>query len=381
MKVKNLGNKGKYTIMGTLGLLAVVFAVVIVAGFAWTMSQGLAMIGSDEAADTALEADEATKDLADAEKDIINCPAEKTAVGTFGAYNKLNETGSETYDMELRCVGTNGAGITSKVTISDTTAGTATFACVSPPVEYTCKGVSTDGVGGDSSRILSIIDGNGAKVVDGNLVFTPKSATFTIDFMTKQHGNLSFKAKDNKNNGAAIYDSNGNLTTLWNAAGVTYQSITNGTVYDETDGIDVTISAKSDGTDTDFSDRGFYVLLELPNNVWQAPTLSVGGVIQENIKGNSAYQTVSENVGYSEREYIYYLDQSILDGGAGVDVRMVVELISGKTATADPIMEFAPRGTFLSIEGGGKVKEGGVKDDSANTAVYAIQAVTLDITA
>ncbi|RKX65142.1 MAG: hypothetical protein DRP42_05240, partial [Tenericutes bacterium] len=127
-------------------------------------------------------------------------------------------------------------------------------------------------------------------------------------------------------------------------------------------------------------DRGVLVLIEAPSTTWATPTVYANGNRLTDIKSTGLNS--NEVKAYADYEYVFLIPESLAwkDAGDGVDVRVVMELAAGvSSATADPEVDFAVRGSVLSIDGV-NVITGGTKDDSATTTIYAVYDMTVDVT-
>lgn len=297
------------------------------------------------------------------------CPDTLRTAVTFDVQNPENKTGVEEYDATGYVFDDAGKIV---AVISDTTNPSATnLKC---GTEYQFKLVATDGASGDNSRIEKVI-GPGS-VSDGVLNFKAEGSDMAFQLYNSQQATIEAKVYSNIDSG---YLCNGDDSCLdYELDGVALQSTVNGTVYNEANGIDVTYKIRAVESDTNWNDFGTYVMLELPTNVWDTPTVWVDG---QKLTDMKAQLNADESKAWSGYEYVYFFDQPILDGGEGVDVRVAVDLAAGvASATADPEVDFSARGAYLSTDGA-SVKRGAVMDDSTQTIVRTVFDSTIDVTA
>lgn len=300
--------------------------------------------------------------------DLGSCPTDGQTTLTLSLQNGLNVTGSEQFDASVVMVGSNGDYKTG----SDTTSGSYTLNCGE---EYTLSVLSADGDGADNSQLESVLIGSNVKVAEGKAVFTASKDSMTIILKATQHGVLEFKAYDetaranacNSDNSCADYETDG----------VSFESSVNATALavGASGSLDYTINARSTAVDTDFTDAYTLIAVEAPVTTWETPSIKVDGKTLTNVKGSL---TAQEEKQFSSYEYIYKIDNAILDGNDGIDVRVYLQALAGVDPSTDPEVDFATAGNYLSVDGT-TVKLGSAKDDSSSTVVYTIQDVTLNI--
>jgi hypothetical protein len=297
------------------------------------------------------------------------CGDTKQMTLTVTAQNKLNTTGTENYDNTIYWFDEAGNSVGS---MTDTTAGTMTFACGK---KYVGKIVSTDGNGGDSAKILSV--SGDAKVVSGNVEILADISTKSITLYTAQHATLEARMYDNKNTGL-MFDSSDASALDYETDGATFTSTSdNATAYDETTGVDVKLQVRATSADTDFNDFGVYVLLDgFDTSVFETPSVYLDNGQLNDVKGQLS---VYESRAYSGYDYVFKFDKRVQDSGDGVEVKVVGTLISGATAGSDLQIDLASIGAYKSISSD-EVKAGSVRDDATTTTVYAVQDFTVDIT-
>ena len=304
------------------------------------------------------------------------CPDTKTTSLTIDVKNTANETGSEGFDITgylYKIVDGEEEYVTS---ITDTTDPTATS--IECGYEYVFKPVSTDGASGDEGHFTKVLSGD-ARIKDGWLYFTADGAKKNIIVGMDQHATLKCRAYDN-NQKALMYDSSDASNSDYETDPVTFTSTTdNTTATDESLGLDIEFECLAVESDTNYNDRGIWVLIDAPTNTWKEPSVYVNGA---KLSEASDLMTNYERRAYSDYEYAFLIPESVVvkDGGEGMDVRVVMDLLDGvSSAGADPQIDFAPRASYLSTDGV-NVKVGAVKDDSSTTQIYSIYDITVDVT-
>jgi len=302
------------------------------------------------------------------------CKETATTTLKVNVYNPLNTSGSENYDVTL--YGFVDGALT--YTITDTTNPSGiTINCGE---EVVFKAVGTDGASGDKSYIKAASGSGGdIKVVDGNLVVRPTKSTMTVNLQIEQHATLECRAYDNVNEGL-MYDNADSSNTDYETDGVVWMSTTsNTTKYSEGDGIDMTFTCRAIQSDTDYNDRGIWVLIEAPTSVWDEPTVLLNG---KALSEASAQLNEDERKAYSDYEYVYFIPQNtiIRDGGEGMDLRVQIELLDGvSSASADPEIDFAVRTQYKTTDGL-SVKVGAVDDSSSTSQIIALYDMSIDVT-
>ena len=302
------------------------------------------------------------------------CKETATTTLKINVYNPLNTSGSENYDVTL--YGFVDGSLT--YTVTDTTSPSGvTINCGE---EVVFKAVGTDGASGDKSYIKSASGSGGdIRVVDGNLVIRPTKSTMTVNLQIEQHATLECRAYDNVNEGL-MYDNSDSSNTDYETDGVVWMSTTdNSTKYSEADGIDMTFTCRAIQSDTDYNDRGIWVLIEAPTSVWDEPTVSLNG---RTLSEASAQLNEDERKAYSDYEYVYFIPQDtiIRDGGEGMDLRVQIELLDGvSSASADPEIDFAVRTQYKTTDGL-SVKVGAVDDSSSTSQIIALYDMSIDVT-
>lgn len=301
-----------------------------------------------------------------------SCKETSSTTLTLNVQNSLNTTGSETFDVDGRLIGTTSGN---REVVSDTTDGSYTINCGE---EYELVLFSSDGDEGDNSIIKKALIGQNAKVTDeGTVKFLAEGAKYSLHVAVDQHGVLEFKAKD-LDLDEYMYDSSDADATDYETAGVTFKSTTDNTTAKAigSDGyFNVMLEARSTRGDTNFNDHYTLVLLTAPVDEWSIPGVEVDGAKVTDVSGAL---TAEENRAFSSYDYIYKIDKPILDGQDGIDVEVYMEALSGVNPSTDIQLDFASAGRYLSVDGV-SYDIGAAKDDSSTTKVYTVQDVTFDI--
>jgi len=306
--------------------------------------------------------------------ELSTCPTDGDSDLKINVYNPLNTSGSENYDVTL--YGFTGDSLA--YTITDTTSPTATTVNCGENILF--KPIGTTGASGDKSYIVSASGtGGDISVVDGNVNIKPTKGTTNVILQMQQHATLECKAYDNFNKGL-MYDNGDSSNTDYETDGVTWTSTTdNSTAYSEANDIDIDFTCRAIQTDTDYNDRGIWVLIEAPAAVWDEPTVLLNGV---RLAEATTQLNNDERKAYADYEYVYLIPQNtvIEDGGDGFDLTVRMELSEGvSSATADPEIDFAVRTQYLSTDGM-SVKEGSVTDASSPAQIISLYDMTLDVT-
>lgn len=305
-----------------------------------------------------------------------SCPTTLVTSTTFNAYNPLNLTASENYDITAYLYKVVDGKEVFDQTISDTTAPTAvSLDCGST---YVLKPIATDGASGDNSRIVKN-RGTGSITSEGFLRFTPTGASASIGIDIEQQATLQARAFSNFDNGYMYDTSDANALDYDELSGSTHvftSTTDNTTVYSEGNGFDITFEVRAIQGDTNWNDKGWYILVDLPTSDYDTPTIRVDGNVVSDMKGNLNADEASAWSGY---EYVYFVDKPILDGGEGVDIRFTDQLKSGVTSsTTNPIIDIGAKGSYLGVDGV-TVKTAGVKDDSSLTLVRTLAKMSIDV--
>jgi len=170
--------------------------------------------------------------------------------------------------------------------------------------------------------------------------------------------------------------------------GVTFTSTTGNTTamaVGESGDISIDLQFKSNSTDGDFNDQGYYILVEAPITVWGTPILTLNGVELVDIKAAGVLDD-KENALWSAYEHIYFVEadklddrtNSIRDSAKTLKFQIKAQGGVNPGASDDIEIDFASKGAVKQTLGG-KVRVSGATDASVASAVFTVQDVKLDI--
>lgn len=323
-----------------------------------------------------------------------NCGTARTTTGKFSQQNGLNTTGNEGIDSTcyLYKVGADGSESFDQ-SITDTTAGTATLDCNQA---YRMFCVSTDGNGGDSARVLSVV-GDGVKVIDGKdekgrdvpgqgIEFLTNAPTYSITWKGKQHGVLQFRAKDLMAD-QLMYDDADSSTQDYELDGVNFSSsVGNTTALAVGAGgkVNVRLEIQANETDVDFSDLGTYIAVKAATTVWDGTSVSAkftngaGSTSSPtNLKGNLDND---ENLLLDTYQYVYFVPDSIRQDSSYFELS--IKALSGvNPGVSDDIeIDFLSKGAVLRTAGeSAGVKFSASTDASSRSAIFAVQDTNIAV--
>jgi len=303
----------------------------------------------------------------------LTCPTDGDTSLTIDVRNILNTTGTEGFDATVYVLAEDGSIVTS---ITDTTNPTA--ATVTCGFKYALAVVRADGENGDNSQVQSILakpSGSNAVVEGGQVYFTADRSNMGLTLGVEQHGVLQFRVYDNVDARFA-YDTGDTDNTAFEADGTTFTDGDNSTAFAVGSGgyIDFRIDMQSTGTDTNANDAYMLVAVEAPVNIWDEPTIKFENTVLSDVKTSAL--SANELIGLTDYEYVYKIDAKLLDDVYSMDFYM--KALAGADPTADVQIDFFPAGNFLKTDGTG-IMTGSHVDDSAKTAVFTTQDVTVDI--
>ncbi|MEM2121744.1 MAG: hypothetical protein QXU20_03765 [Candidatus Woesearchaeota archaeon] len=304
------------------------------------------------------------------------CPSTGLTNLRLEVINTANETGSESFDVTAYLYKINNGVEEYVTTITDTTNPAAI--AIDCGYDYVLKPVSTDGASGNSGKFTKVISGSGS-IRDGWLYFSARSANQQLIVGMDQHATLQCRAYDNKQKGLVFNDDDASNTDYEGDGVVWTSTINNSSPTNEALGIDFSFDCVAVQTDTNYNDRGVWVLIEAPTTTWSTPVVYVNG---NRISESSGLMTPYEARAFANYEYKFLIPESVVikDAGEGIDLRVVLSLLPGVTsANADPEIDLVPRGSYLSIDGV-TVKVGAARDDSATTLIYSVYDMTIDVT-
>lgn len=299
------------------------------------------------------------------------CPDDGDSTVTLDVQNHLNTTGAETFDTAYVLKGANGDYEDG----TDTTAGSETLNCNE---EYTISFRSADGSQGDNSKVEKVLIGPGAKInEDGTVTFTPDRSSYTLRVGISQHGIPEIRVFDEDANGY-VFDSGGATANSYKTTDVTFQSTANQTALAVGAGgeINYRYDIRSTTPDSNVNDHYILVLVDAATGTWNEPNLVFDGSSLSNVKGSGL--TAGESLRYADYEYIYKITDIVDDDEKTLDVNFDARDGVNPGATADPSVDFAVAGKFLSIDGITN-KIGAATDASTPTDVFTRYNTTIDV--
>lgn len=310
-----------------------------------------------------------------------SCPDNLAWAGTADVVNKLNATGTETYDTTAYVYVANADGTRGslKTSITDTTAGTLSLTCGE---NYIVDVLSTDGNAGDSAEILSASEG---KVIDdGALMFTAKGAGNRITLNMNQRGLYQVRAKDQVT-GAFMYPSTsasntGYLTT----DGVTFMSSTDNvtnTAVGAGGKLHVTEYVQAANTDNDLNDLGMWVLVDADPTVWDIDhaAAKLDGSSTPDAKGSL---NPDEKIAFNTYELAFKVPASrVIDNNNELEFDLTLSALGGinPTGSNNITIEYAPIGKYLSSKDSNVLKVGAVDDSSSRARVYTGETTNIAV--
>jgi len=306
---------------------------------------------------------------------FAGCPDDGDTSLKIEIKNSGNLTGDEEYDISGYLYRIEGGQEVYFTAIADNTNPTATT--IDCGYDYIYKMVGASGASGDLTVISSVI-GEGT-IVDGNLKFTADKSNMNFILKVPQHASLEATAYDNINRGGIYESSSDEDQNNYEVDGVVWQSTVNNTVYTETNGIDISFTLRAVETDTEYNDRGIFVLVEAPVAVWTAPSIKIEGTKLEDA---TSLLNSHERISYADYEYVFMIPQSlsIKDEPDGVELRWGMNLATGVgSASADPEVDLAVRSQALSIDGFTVFGPTAVTDAATPVTVHTHFDMSLDI--
>lgn len=303
------------------------------------------------------------------------CPDSLTWSGVVDLQNRQNAS-TETFDSTMYFYNTADNSLKSKIT--DTTAGAVTLTCGQ---QYRVEVISTSGASGDGSTLFS--SDLGEVNSDGNLIINACGSGSTFTIQGEQHGLLKIRSYDLKENANAFNNASSTAGTYVTVSPANFTSTTNNataTAVGVSGDLDFRHEIRAQIEDENVNDRGVYVLVDLDPTIWQEPTVQIDGSTVSNYKGSL---NADEKSAYSNYEFVYLIPASKkITLNADVKVRFNILAVSGvnPTATANPLIDYAPVGKYASNVQNNVLKIGSVQDDSSKTVVHTkfqtIQAIS-----
>lgn len=346
--------------------LAAALVIVLIAGVGvyFASNSGMLNLGSIAQGSAAAQQEQAVASLS-------TCPTDGDTSLTLSLYNDENST-SESFDANVSLYGSDG----SYQTGSDTTAGTYTINCGET---QTVKIRSANGAvhAGDNSWLRSVAIGSApnARIDNGNAVFTPTKSNVALNLRGESHDVLQFRLFNKDANGY-VYNTSGDTAGAWtnDAANftsttsnqTTYTSVGSGGEYN----FRLDFKAASDGGD--FSDRGYWIMVDAASTVWDTPTCSLDGSRLTDAKGQMTTFEARANSAY---EYAYKIPAgtSVADTPYH-SLDCTFKALSGQDPTqANNIaIDFAAIGQYLSTDGV-SLSVGANDDSSSTTTIFTVQ--------
>lgn len=260
------------------------------------------------------------------------------------------------------------------ITVTDTTAGTATINCGE---KYTFKLIAADGDQGDNSKVASLsgVSGGTAKVVDGGVELTASKGQMTMNMVGAKHAVIEARLFSNSNN-AYFYDTGDAATTDYEVSGITFSSTTDNTTATAVGSggqFETSLEYRSTRATTDFSDFGYWILLDADASDYDKPSCYLNGGLLTNAKGQ---MTEKESQQFSAYEFAYKADGKVIDDLSYL--RCNWKALAGVDADADVKIGMAAIGNTLA-NNGVSIQRGATDDDSSATVSYAVQLYTIDV--
>lgn len=307
----------------------------------------------------------------------ISCPDTGLTNVTFNVQNILDTTTADVYDETMVCTTSDGSYSKS---ITQTSDDGTNLPCGET---FVCKGTSSDGIKGDHANFQSILTGD-ASVSDGVVTFTTSGSNMRIDIGSTLHGVVQARLYDNSK-AAFCFDSS--TDTSSNAAGTwinttkIFQSTTNQTALAVGTGgnldlcMDFHVYAH---TDEQFSDFGWYLMIDANTNIWDTPVVTVDGVTLSDYKGSL---NTDEAKAYSAEEYVYKITNpdSAIKNVDYARACISISALAGVDPTTDINVTIASVGAYTGTSQPSIVKRGSVKDDASQTAVFTKQVWDIDV--
>lgn len=346
--------------VGIMTLLAVV-VVVVVAVFAVMQyaPPTKAEITGTEALVSALAADAACGD---------------DDLGYFrpAIYNPLNTSATEYISATMRVYQVVGTEEVFFGTVATQTSGIVARAATGS-LQVSCVDAS-----GEIIKYKAYVPASDGSITSAVVEFVA-SEDIPMEISIPQQAGLLFKVYDNDNKGY-VYASAATTANAWAATGTTFYSTTSNSsgLAIGTDGsfdYDIIVSQNATAaTDTQFEDQATYLYTNMDDlSDWNE--LDISGVT---VDGIDFPNTKIANAGY---DFAYELTSNgnpLHIGTAKVSIGVAGQALSGVDASDDITVAFGTSGYYKQTVGSGMVLDTN-KDDSAQTTVYTLQTVILDL--
>jgi hypothetical protein len=294
---------------------------------------------------------------------------------TVTQYNPNNDTGTESYDQTARLYKVQADGTEQLfATLTDLTNPSATN--VNCGDTYRLRLQSGDD---SNARITAVRSGEGATLSsDGRFVeFQAQGAVYNLEVDSPQRAGLRVKVFDLKQNGWVFAD-DGNAASAYRTSGVTFQSTTDNataTTVGTAEDISFRIDVRANGVDVDANDLGMYMLVDADTAVWAEPSVRFAGRELVDVKGNL---DTFESRAFSNYEYVYRIDDSIVDRDRSMDFQ--VNALSGINPGASDDITLAFAGIGASKQTSGNLMRYAATTDAASPAtVFTLQTFGINL--
>jgi hypothetical protein len=192
---------------------------------------------------------------------------------------------------------------------------------------------------------------------------------------------LQSKAYDNANH-AFIYEAGDAAAGTNDAmASVMYSSTSNytGTAIGVGGYIDWTFAVSAVDTDGQFgnSDLGLYIAVDADKSEYDTPTLWIGNVALQNVKGTGEVSANDEAV-LSSYEYIFKVPAGVNLRTAPTDVRMYLAAKAGQDPSGDPVLRFVGKGYYVGADGISIKKD--IFNEATNSEILTGTPQTITVT-
>jgi len=302
--------------------------------------------------------------------------ADTLATGvTITQYNPNNDTGTETYDQTARLYKVQSDGTEQLfATLTDLTNPSATN--VNCGDTYRLRLQSADD---SNARITAVRSGEGAvRSADGRYVeFQARGAVYNLEIDSPQRAGLRVKVFDLKQNGW-VFANDELAASAYRTSGVTFQSTTDNataTAVETAGDLSYRIDLRANGVDVDANDFGMYLLVDADTSVWAEPSVRFAGRDLADVKGNL---DTFESRAFSNYEYVYRIDDSIVDRDRSLDFQ--VNALSGINPGASDDITLAFAGIGASKQTSGNLMRYAATTDAASPAtVFTLQTFGINI--
>ena len=369
----------KHEVRTVKSSIAVLFVVLAVAGLGLGAVGAMWAIGAGPFSAAATPGQQIAGKVAG-----FSCPDNLQSGVLTDIFNSANISAREGVDVTGLFYKVNADGTESLAhTITDTTSPSATNMDCGQVKRL--RTISTDAAGGDHSRFLGLLAGDGAKIIEGGkaIEFTPFGQSYSLAAQMVRHGTLEFRDFDLDAN-AFKFGANAGVSfiqTDWSLTGAQFSSSVNAT--------NVTIGAGGElngilyvrvtaAEDRDFVDQDLYILTDGASAIWNKPVYSFDGVALDEI-------TLSENAKKLwSGTYEYAHQCKTANGGVCVIDEFYKKLayqykaLSGvNPAVADgPVIAFVSVGGYRQTSGLA-VNYDAANDASSPAAVFTIQTAQI----